>query len=446
MRLRSAEGRVVDTLLDFTLKRWGKPLIDHAWADFWIYDDVPDDMPSTPEFDTMFVPWLVLGFVPDKESEEARDDWPTEPIGLHWLATTGTGAAELDRAFIETACRSPLSALVVEQATAARSLDLRDVLTGKRFHVLEQGASQRLRPADLLFTRVVTLEGSSIMFGASPFIVPPRWHTHIIDWRERLFRKRKLTREDLDDLGIEIRAVYHHIAAELLDPTPPRLSNTDGDPLALTTIIYELTTTADEAYRKLAPLATVRGENHIDDVTYDASGLVTSASLSWVKAGNRQHKGWDNTILGTLRLERRRLVADVNSARRADRLKREIAKRLGKAATFVDMTVIDPSQAVAERRLQRAARDPHGKPEREAPPELRPIEEEMVRRHWEEWLDTRVPALGNKTPRQAARTPGGRERLEALLAVFERDAEHSPMREATHLVDIRERLGLAKQP
>ena len=54
----------MDTLLDFALKTWGKTFIEHAWEDFWVYDEVPDDMPSTPEFDTMFVPWFVLGFVP----------------------------------------------------------------------------------------------------------------------------------------------------------------------------------------------------------------------------------------------------------------------------------------------------------------------------------------------------------------------------------------------
>ena len=105
MRLRGAEGRIVDTLLDFTIRTWGKPLVDHAWEDFWIYDDVPDDMPSTPEFETMFVPWLVLGFVPDPESDEARDDWPTQPIGLHWLATLGSEF----RGWIVPTSRSPVA-------------------------------------------------------------------------------------------------------------------------------------------------------------------------------------------------------------------------------------------------------------------------------------------------------------------------------------------------
>jgi hypothetical protein len=75
--------------------------------------------------------------------------------------------------------------------------------------------------------------------------------------------------------------------------------------------------------------------------------------------------------------------------------------------------------------------------------EFQSIEDEMIRRHWQEWLDARVPALGNKTTRQAARTPGGRERLEALLAEFERDAERQPS-VAAHLAAIRDKLGLPK--
>jgi hypothetical protein len=442
LRLRGAEGRVVDTLMKFALETWGKPLVTHAWEDFWVYDDVPEDLPSTPEFDTMFMPWLVLGFVPDPQADEARDDWPTQPIGLEWLATQ-RAVSDLDRAFIETACRSPISALVVEHVTAQRSLDLKDVLTGKRFHVLEQSASQKLRPADLLFTRVVTLDGAGIMFGASPFIVPPRWHTHIIDWRERLFRRRLMSRQDLEDFDIEIRELYFQIAAELLNPTPPQFANTDGEPLALTTLTYELKTTADDAFRRLARLARVRGDEHVDEITHDASGAITSAVLSWVKAGNRQHKDWDNTILGTLRLEVGRLVVDVNSVRRAERMKREIAKRFAGAAILIDSNVIDPSEALATRRHERASGTRDHEPD-ETPPELRAIEKEFARRHWEKWLETRVPALGNKTPRQAMRTAGGRERLEALLAQFERDDEGSQRSASADVDFVRSELGLTK--
>ena len=140
-----------------------------------------------------------------------------------------------------------------------------------------------------------------------------------------------------------------------------------------------------------------------------------------------------------------RLVADVNSTRRADRLQREIAKRLHDLAVLVSTTVIDPSEAIAERRRQHESGDASGEPPRETPAELRTIEDEMVRQQWEDWLDMRVPALGNKTPRQAARSAAGRERLEALLAQFEREAEHGRPGAPTYLAVIREKLHAPKR-
>lgn len=137
-------------------------------------------------------------------------------------------------------------------------------------------------------------------------------------------------------------------------------------------------------------------------------------------------------------------MADVNSARRADRLKREIAERLGKQATLIDITVVDPLKALEERRRQGGGNDTPDEPAAETSPELQEVEEQMLRRQWADWLDTRVPALGNKTPRQAARTAGGRERLEALLGEFARDAAHGRLGIATHLASIRSALALNK--
>jgi len=134
---------------------------------------------------------------------------------------------------------------------------------------------------------------------------------------------------------------------------------------------------------------------------------------------------------------------DVNSARRAARVKREIAKRLPGAAILVETKVTDPYEALAERRRQRASGALDDEPFTPTPPELREIEDDLMRQHWGEWLDTPVPALGNKTPRQAARSAGGRERLEALLADFARSGPGG--RDATpHVTFIREKLRLPK--
>ena len=151
-------------------------------------------------------------------------------------------------------------------------------------------------------------------------------------------------------------------------------------------------------------------------------------------------------LLGTLRLEAGCLVADVNSTRRADRLKREIAKRLGQTAALKNATVVDPSEAIDNRARQGAAGERHDEATLEQSPELQGIQEQMIREQWEAWLDTRVPALGNKTPRQAARTAPGRERLEALLAEFDREAADGPSSVTVQLAAIRDVLAPTKPP
>lgn len=439
LRLRAAEGRIVDAVFPFTLDTWGEALMRHAWEDFWNYEDVPEDLPGTPEFEPMFIPWLVFEFVPDPEADEAEETWPDQPIVLEWLARSTRPIPEFDRRFIETACRSPLSVVAVEKVSPGRSLDLKDVLTGARFHVLEQGASRDLRPADLLFTRVVTLDGCSIMCGASPFIIPPRWHTSVIDWRQRLFPRRLMTRAEVAEFDGELRDLYFAIAAELTDPTPPTLCNTDGELVELTTLTYALRASVADAHRKLAPLAVIDDEER-SELTRDPSGAVTGAVLQWVKRGNRKHKDWDNTILGTLRLDAGRLVVEVNSSARAERIRREIAKRLGSAAVLEETTVVDQE----ELRERASQRPPEDRLADAGDPELADLQADLMRRQWEAWLDTRVPALRNKTPRQAVQTPIGRERLEALLDALERDADDEPAAGGGVVAELRRALGLVK--
>lgn len=51
--------------------------------------------------------------------------------------------------------------------------------------------------------------------------------------------------------------------------------------------------------------------------------------------------------------------------------------------------------------------------------ELEAVIEEFERVHWQSWLDTPIPALNGQTPRQAALTQNGRQRLEVMLTGFD---------------------------
>ena len=66
-----------------------------------------------------------------------------------------------------------------------------------------------------------------------------------------------------------------------------------------------------------------------------------------------------------------------------------------------------------------------------------------MERHWEAWLDQPIGLLLDETPRQAARTPKGRERLEALLMDIEYRNEHLSQPELRADVSaLRRKLGL----
>jgi hypothetical protein len=70
------------------------------------------------------------------------------------------------------------------------------------------------------------------------------------------------------------------------------------------------------------------------------------------------------------------------------------------------------------------------------------MEEDMFRKHLEAWVDEKVPALDNRTPRVVARDALGRERLAALISTFEYgQVERLPNGRAI-LNDLRRRLGI----
>jgi hypothetical protein len=66
---------------------------------------------------------------------------------------------------------------------------------------------------------------------------------------------------------------------------------------------------------------------------------------------------------------------------------------------------------------------------------------QQLRAHYDRWLDESIPALDGQSPREAVRSPGGRERVEALLKDFEETLGQDP-RFAPDVGELRRKLGL----
>ena len=69
--------------------------------------------------------------------------------------------------------------------------------------------------------------------------------------------------------------------------------------------------------------------------------------------------------------------------------------------------------------------------------QLREFREE----HMRHWLDDSIPALGGLTPREAARLPRERAKLETLLKEFEQHESHLPEEQRIDLRWVWEALG-----
>jgi len=62
---------------------------------------------------------------------------------------------------------------------------------------------------------------------------------------------------------------------------------------------------------------------------------------------------------------------------------------------------------------------------------------------WEAWLDEQIPALRDQTPREATRTPLGRELLEAPLHDYESNSGRLPHQAfGPDVAALRSKLGL----
>jgi hypothetical protein len=52
--------------------------------------------------------------------------------------------------------------------------------------------------------------------------------------------------------------------------------------------------------------------------------------------------------------------------------------------------------------------------------------EAFMKQLWEDWLDTKIPMLGGRTPMEASKSAGGRQQLDELLAFYESASKGMP--------------------
>ena len=265
---------------------------------------------------------------------------------------------------------------------------------------------------DLLLGESVTVHDYGFSESANPGIIMPLWVTkagsfHFIDIAGPVFGAMEAMNvlEELRDLKLPAKPTASwlrenaHIFGQLwqfYDDTQeirekgPELKNTDGDTLEFIT--------AQFGYSDLQ--AVRRALERCDDIDYDD----TDDTFIWFKeSGNNDPMG-NRTLLGRIFFEDGFVKAEVNSKKRLKQLTK-LLEKIGLVyhkheSKSVEHMMKQDREAITKENL---------------PEEVKEYAREQITQHYMDWLDMPIPHLNNKTPRQAAKTAKGAQKVRMLI-------------------------------
>jgi hypothetical protein len=444
---------------------------------------------------TLFFPWLFHVWRPlTGETEVKTRCLHSIPPTQAYLIARSKSIDPLLYRYLSACLDSPFGFFEVESVDPGHGMQMREILTEVSYSVLERGASMTLQPGDTLYGMVVECDGVAMLEASAPIAIPTSLKPLIVEERELLLADEALERQEFDEMlaeerategdnvefedGVEVsaetapdeadptdgidaektlhrhvlfqndfsnRELYWELMQQLLNPAPPQLHNTDGDPLSMQRLIFAIDSPA-EAFAALKTLALGQSEKELlRDAKYAADGALHEVELHWTKRGNSRHKGWETTLLGRIEINGTQLAAEVNSAPRAAEFKRLMKERMGEKARY-RVTEIQSM----ERLLSEARAKPQGESTQEdrdqaalmAQPEVQAQLRAMMNQHYTAWVDEKLPVLQGKTPREAVRTKAGKEKVEALIRDIERMGQGVGGYDASIAANLRKRLGL----
>jgi len=429
-RQRVASDNLTDDLMAFARKRFGNEILE-AWMDF-NQTDVPPPIGEDFSEGQIFFPYLLFDWNPHQPALRSKRPKPGL-IAQEYILVKSRKLSDLEGLILSLSIAQPVSFYEVLRCDPGHGMLLRDILIGGEVEVEEHKGSQHVRKGDILYGQLCPLPDVITLSRMAPLAILPGKKAAVVALRAQLRRKiakqeRELTALDLIRYREMIRAVYLDIRDGLR--VPPRLQNTDGDPLAFHTLTFEIGS-PQVAFDALASLAWGESkEDLLDGAETAADGVLLGISFDWRQKGNAMHKTWDNTILGHLKIAGRTLTVEVNSAQRARRIREEIEQRLGILGRHRGTVSQTPEQMMATRKQTNNSIPSSAKPNEDkydVEPEALEAVRANMRREMEAWVDLKLPILGGRTPRQAVQDPDGREIVEGILLDWERSAAQPSM-------------------
>lgn len=430
--LRRTEGRIVDDhLVPYVTKTLPNSVLSAAIEDL-MPRALPDSVNDAHFFNQFTLPLVLFNWVSELDDFGIEHFDENMSIAMNYLRTYGNKLNSAEKRFITTMNETYYSFYSVLEVIFEQGLFVKDILLGTTHTIKERAGTHHLKKGDIVFSRILTLDNQSIFIGMAPIVIPVKLQTSFIDFREWLVQEN-------DDNSLSPAALRAELDLDILDyffdtleylsNPKPTLVNTDGDLIIFSKSYFVLDMDIEEALHGLLPLTLLKNPGQIlEAAKRNKSGKITELEFPWLKKGNKKHPEWENTILGHITITKKKLILETNSEKRAQKGSKLLTKYLGDKIHFQKTLLESPEQkmkSLPEPNTEKnTSLSPYDAPEIQEQLKL------MAKQHWDAWFDNPIPALNNKTPRQAAKTENGRERLEALLLHYERNDEQ--VNEHTH--------------
>lgn len=426
--------KVISKLIDFAYLPKNRPYLEQALSTYFepIYEvtDTNDQhelvrVLGQQVFEQLYTCAMEFFFSNDYDEED----------GGYWnlidrfIAAKPLGLTEEDQQYLKGSRRSLMSVYEVLEVIPEQSITVRDLVRGgKPVVVREKAATRQLVKWDKMALRVVDMGDHHMIAGgglpldnmaAGYALEGIENHEAIADFVPML------TGETMDDnffkhirqslWAVEIGEAYVTALLERreasLNAAPPILHNTEGHRITECELAFPLQGNKQDIIARIAGIPDVEEDD-------PRKGKRVWVWLSWQEPTGKG-KPRRYTIRGRFILDKEALRIEANSTERAEMLEALVQEHVGKLVGKAEWKTT--SQESLLKQVQR------GKSKKQT--KLRPVEDQeliasLTHDHYQQWLDMKISALSNKTPRQAASSKAGRKKLVELLKQMENREQH----------------------
>lgn len=331
------------------------------------------------------------------------------------------------KAYMKALKTSVMSLYEVSEIVPGKSLTARDLIRGGEPIAVSEGtATQTLKQWDRIAARIVPVMGKNVFAGGLlPFT--PQAADALFDGLRQMFGKKNTKKLPvIKDEELQAAAPMFTLSW-LFDTLEramglPSMQNADGEELVFHDVRF--------------PLASGVTQKDVAARVSNIPGMAQENAKFWnwlaQKPKHVAHKRtgpsiettMDNgaRVLGNVELKGKFLHLSTNSAERAQMGTILIQQAVGDLVRVPLTEIRTVEQMMAERPTNKEEG-----PASEIPPEIaEQVIHQFMDRQYRETLDQPVGMLGNKTPRQAAKSAAGRKKVSEWLKYLENQSSRQP--------------------